>query len=112
VYGYSPTSDNTVKTEYVFMELMKGTKLTDVWMQLDEAHLASAPRQLVELESLIMLIPFPAGGSLRLYYVDDLEKVAEGRTGIPMSLNSERFCIGPDVRLHMWYRGRSQLDVN
>jgi hypothetical protein len=81
VYGYSPTSDNTVKTEYVFMEFMKGTKLTDVWMQLDEAHLASAPRQLVELESLIMLIPFPAGGSLRLYYVDDLEKVAEGRTG-------------------------------
>jgi len=109
VYGYSPTSDNTAKTEYIFMEFIKGTKLTDVWMQLSEADLASVLRQLVELESLIMSIPFSAGGSL--YYVDDLEKVAGGKTGIPMPLNGERFCIGPDVKLHMWYGRRSQLDV-
>jgi aminoglycoside phosphotransferase (APT) family kinase protein len=32
VYGYSPTSDNAAKTEYVFMEFIRGTKLTDVWM--------------------------------------------------------------------------------
>ncbi|KAJ2912896.1 hypothetical protein MD484_g7518, partial [Candolleomyces efflorescens] len=110
VYGYSPTSDNAAKTEYIFMEFVKGTKLTDVWMQLKEADLASVVRQLVSLESLIMSIPFPAGGSL--YYVDDLKKVEAGKTGIPMSLNGEHFCIGPDVRLHMWYGRRSQLDVN
>jgi hypothetical protein len=57
-----------------------------------------------------MSIPFSAGGSL--YYVDDLEKVAGGKTGISMPLNGERFCIGPDVRLHMWYGRRSQLDVD
>ncbi|KAJ3570443.1 hypothetical protein NP233_g4388 [Leucocoprinus birnbaumii] len=110
VYGYSPTSDNAAKTEYIFLEFVKGTKLTDMWMQLKEADLASVLRQLVKLESLIMSISFPAGGSL--YHVDDLEKVAGGKTGIPMSLNGERFCIGPDVRLHMWYGRRSQLDVN
>ena len=110
VYGYSPTSDNAAKTEYIFMEFVRGTKLTDVWMQLKEAELASVLRQLVELESLVMSIPFPAGGSL--YYADDLEKIAGKKTGIPMSLNGERFCIGPDVRLHMWYGRRSQLDVD
>ncbi|KAH8916403.1 hypothetical protein BT69DRAFT_1228530 [Atractiella rhizophila] len=110
VYGYSPTSDNAAKTEYIFMEFVKGTKLTDLWMQLKEADLASVLLQLVKLESHIMSIPFPAGGSL--YYVDDLEKLAWEKTGIPMSLKGEHFCIGPDVRLHMWYGRRSQLDVN
>ena len=106
VYGYSPTSDNAAKTEYIFMEFVRGTKLTDVWMQLKEAELASVLRQLVD----VMSIPFPAGGSL--YYADDLEKIAGKKTGIPMSLNGERFCIGPDVRLHMWFGRRSQLDVD
>ena len=110
VYGYSPSSDNAAKTEYIFMEFVKGTKLTDLWMQLKEADLASILRQLVKLESSIMSIPFPAGGSL--YYVDDLEKVAGEKTGIQMSLQGKHFCIGPDVRLHMWYGRRSQLDVN
>ena len=110
VYGYSPTSDNAAQTEYIFMEFVRGTKLTDVWMQLKEADLVSVLRQLVQLESRMMSIPFPAGGSL--YYADDLEKLEGGKTGIPMSLNGERFCIGPDVRLHMWYGRRSQLDVD
>ena len=37
VYGHSSTSDNTTKTEYIFMEFVKGTKLTDLWMHLKEA---------------------------------------------------------------------------
>ncbi|KAG5730407.1 hypothetical protein E4T56_gene17016 [Termitomyces sp. T112] len=24
----------------------------------------------------------------------------------------QRFCVGPDARVHMWYRRRSQLDVD
>ncbi|KAF9552404.1 hypothetical protein CPC08DRAFT_646941 [Agrocybe pediades] len=110
VYGYSATPDNAAKTEYVFMEFVKGTKLTDLWMQSKEEDIVSGLRQLVKLESQVMSIPFPAGGSL--YYVDDLRKVAGEKTGIPMSFKGEHFCIGPDVRLHMWYGRRSQLDVN
>ena len=71
VYGHSPTSDNTTKTEYIFMEFVKGTKLTDLWMHLKEADLASILQQLVKLESHIMSMPVLAGGSL--YYVDDLQ---------------------------------------
>ena len=55
----------------------------------------------------MMSIPFPAGGSL--YYVKDLEKVARRTT---ILLNDEAFCVGPDVRLHMWFGRRSQLDVD
>ena len=107
VYDYSPLPDNAAKTEYIFMEFMRGTKLSDVWLELEEPDIILVLRQLAQLESRMMSIPFPAGGSL--YYTNDLEKVA-GRMGIP--LNDERFCIGPDVRLHMWYGRRSQLDVD
>lgn len=107
VYDYSPSSDNAAKTEYIFMEFMRGTKLGDVWLELEEPDIVSVLRQLAQLESRMMSIPFPAGGSL--YYTNDLEKVA-GRTGIPF--NDERFCVGPDARLHMWYGRRSQLDVD
>ncbi|OCB84911.1 hypothetical protein A7U60_g8133 [Sanghuangporus baumii] len=107
VYDYSPSSDNAAKTEYIFMEFVRGTKLSDVWLELEEPDIVSVLRQLAQLESRMMSIPFPAGGSL--YYTNDLKKVA-GRTGIP--LNDERFCVGLDARLHMWFGRRSQLDVD
>ncbi|EED83412.1 predicted protein [Postia placenta Mad-698-R] len=107
VYGYSPVSDNTAKTEYIFMEFVRGTKLSDVWLELGESDIVSILRQLVQLESQLMSISFPAGGSL--YYAHDLEKVA-GRAAIP--LKDERFCVGPDTRLPMWRGRRSQLNVD
>ncbi|KAF4605407.1 hypothetical protein EYR40_004191 [Pleurotus pulmonarius] len=107
VYDYSLSSDNAANTEYIFMEFVRGTKLSDVWMELEDPDIASVLRQLVQLESRMMSIPFPAGGSL--YYVKDLEKVARRTT---ILLNDEAFCVGPDVRLHMWFGRRSQLDVD
>jgi hypothetical protein len=57
----------------------------------------------------MMSISFPAGGSL--YYAHDPEKVARGAaTGI--ALKDERFCVGPDTRLPMWYGRGSRLDVD
>ncbi|KAI5120426.1 hypothetical protein M0805_006925 [Coniferiporia weirii] len=107
VYGYSPASDNAAKTEYIFMEFIRGTKLSDVWLELGESDIISILRQLVQLESQMMSISFPAGGSL--YYAHDLEKVA-AKAAIP--LKNERFCIGPETRLPMWFGRRSQLDVD
>ncbi|KAJ7775916.1 protein kinase subdomain-containing protein PKL/CAK/Fmp29, partial [Mycena maculata] len=107
VYGYSPASDNAAETEYIFMEFVRGTKLSDVWLDLGEPEIISVLRQLAQLESKMMSISFPAGGSL--YYAQDLEKVAGG-PGIP--LEDERFRVGPDARLSLWYGRRSQLDVN
>ena len=90
VYDYSPSSDNAAKTEYIFMEFMRGTKLSDMWLKLEEPDIVSVLRQLAQLESRMMSIPFPAGGSL--YYTNDLEKVAgkTGRDGVhgPLSTSS------------------------
>ena len=107
VYGYSPESDNAAGTEYIFMEFIRGTKLTDVWDSIGDQGISSIMRQLTQLESKMMSLSFPAGGSL--YYSQDLEKVAKG-LGVP--LEDERFCIGPDTRLPMWYGRRSQLEVD
>ncbi|EJD08141.1 protein kinase subdomain-containing protein PKL/CAK/Fmp29 [Fomitiporia mediterranea MF3/22] len=107
VYGYSPTSENAAKTEYIIMEWMKGTKLSDVWLELGDSDIVSILHQLAQLESQMMSISFPASGSL--YYSHDLEKVS-GRATIP--LKDERFCVGPDTRLTLWYGRRSQLNVD
>src|SRR5258706_6311794 len=81
VYGYSPEPDNAVGTEYIFMEFVQGTKLSNIWLKLGDRQVISVLRQLTQLESKMMSIPFPAGGSL--YYPQDLEKGARG-AGIPL----------------------------
>ncbi|EJF63622.1 protein kinase subdomain-containing protein PKL/CAK/Fmp29 [Dichomitus squalens LYAD-421 SS1] len=107
VYGYSPVPDNAAETEYIFMEFVIGTTLSDVWFDLEEEEIVPVMRQLVELESKMMSISFPAGGSL--YYAQDLEKLV-GTPGIP--LEDKRFYVGPDTRLPLWSGRRSQLDVD
>ena len=107
VYGYSPVPNNAAETEYIFMEFIQGTTLNDIWFELGEGEIISVSRQLAELESKMMSIAFPAGGSL--YYAKDLDKVA-GRPGIP--LEDKRFCVGPDTSLHLWFGRRSQLDLD
>ena len=111
VHGYSPAPNNAARTEYIFMEFVKGTNLSDMW--LGEREIISISRQLAELESKMTSVAFPAGGSL--YYTKDLEHVAgsvSGLTGPGITQEDERFCVGPDTRLPLWYGRRSQLDVD
>ena len=75
------------------MEFVQGTKLSDVWLDLEERQVISLLRQLTRLESKMMSICFPAGGSP--YYAQHLKTLARG-SGIP--LEDERFCVGPDAR--------------
>ncbi|CDO75873.1 hypothetical protein BN946_scf184672.g6 [Trametes cinnabarina] len=81
VYGHSPTPDNTARTEYIFMEYVDGTNLSDVWFDLNEREISSVMRQLVQLEVKMMGNTFPTGGGL--YYASDLEKLDMG-PGIPL----------------------------
>lgn len=107
IYGYSPDSDNAAGTAYILMEFVQGSKLSEVWRSLSDQEVISVVRQIAQLESRMMSLSFPAGGSL--YFIKDLEKVA---TGLGTPLNDERFCIGPDTRLPLWYGRREKLDVN
>ncbi|KAK0482281.1 protein kinase subdomain-containing protein PKL CAK Fmp29, partial [Armillaria novae-zelandiae] len=113
VYGYSPTPDNAAGTEYIFMQFVEGTNLTDVLSDLGEGDIISILRQLAQLESKMMSMAFPAGGSL--YFTDDLANVAgsaSGPTRPGIALKDKRFCVGPETSLPLWYGRRSQLDVD
>ncbi|KAJ6501906.1 protein kinase subdomain-containing protein PKL/CAK/Fmp29 [Mycena sanguinolenta] len=87
---------NEAETKYIFMESVRGTNLSDVWLDLEDREIISVLRQLTQLESKMMSISFPAGGSL--YYAQDLEKAS-----IP--LKDKRFSIGPNTRISLCDRG-------
>ena len=65
VYGYSPSPDNA-ETEYIFMGFVEGIQLSNVWFDLKEGDIISITRELAELESKMMSVTFPTGGSLVL----------------------------------------------
>jgi hypothetical protein len=109
VYGYSPGPDNAAKTEYIFMEYVRGTSLDDVWLKIVHEPEEARPfqEQLAEVEAKVMKLAFPAGGSI--YYPRDLEGLVKRK---PIPLEDSRFCVGPDVSSTYWYGRRSQLDVD
>ncbi|KAI0046534.1 hypothetical protein FA95DRAFT_1606821 [Auriscalpium vulgare] len=114
VYDYSSTYNNEAETEYILMEYAKGNDLSQIWSDLKEDEIISLMDQLAKVESTLMSISFPAGGSI--YYASDLKELS-GNEGIPLDDQAEsiafekRFCIGPDVSVPLWYGRREQLNV-
>lgn len=111
VYDYSATSENAAGTEYIFMELVHGKCLGDVWFDLSEKAMHTIIAKLVDLESRLFNITFPANGSL--YYSKDLP-VKSNHVEVPptSSITSGRFCIGPDTTLGLWYGRRQNAGVD
>ena len=110
IYGYSATSDNPAGTEYIFMEVSAGTNLGDIWYELGEKARTTVVRRLVELETRILSLGFPASGSI--YYSGDLDASLD-RVEIDVDTFSSKgpFCIGPDTTLALWFGNRLSLDV-
>lgn len=100
VYAYSFTSHNEAKTEYILMEYVRGTDLSQLWFSLKEDEIISLMDQLAKVESTMMSISFPAGGSI--YYATDLKELS-GNEGVSLSDHGAAgnaaarrpFCIGP-----------------
>lgn len=111
IYSYSATSENPAGTEYIFMELVQGTNLGDIWFDLPEKARITVVTRLVELESRLFALPFSASGSL--YYTKDLD-INIRKAGVTTTNTSARgsFCIGPDTRLCLWYGKRSRLNLD
>lgn len=110
-YGYSPTSDNPAETEYIFMELVDGMNLGDVWFSMPEKARIAVVSKLVEMESRLFTLRFPASGSL--YYTKDLPDCPK-KVKIPAapSANGHEFCIGPDTTYGLWYGKRQSLRID
>ena len=94
----------------------------DVWFNLEKDEIDSFMDKLAKFEFIMMSISFPAGGSI--YYARDLKQLS-GSEGIPLegenkgiSLDEqtkripphkERFCVGPDVSVPLWYGRRKEM---
>lgn len=89
VYGYSLTSENEAGTEYILIEYVEGTNLSDVWFNREKDEIDSSMDQLAKLESNMMSIPFPAGGSI--YYARDLKQLS-GSEGFRWRGRTRTFC--------------------
>ena len=105
IYGYSPDSDNAAGTGHILMEFVQGSKLSEIWRDLNDEEVISVIHQLTQLESRMISLSSPAGGSL--YFSKDLDKVV---TGLGVLLDDKDFCIGPDTRLPLWYGRRARLE--
>lgn len=111
VFGFSATSsDNSAGTEYILIEVNAGTNLGDIWFELGEMARMTVVRRLVELESQLFSLKFPASGSI--YYSRDLD-ASSHRVEINAGASSSdgQFCIGPDTTLALWFGKRLSLDV-
>ncbi|KAJ0417258.1 kinase-like domain-containing protein [Aspergillus carlsbadensis] len=111
VFEYSAMSSNAAGTEYIFMEYAQGINLGDVWFTLTEKQRSKIVTSLVELESRLFALQFPASGSV--FYSCDL---ADNISRVPLqrqeSNTGKDFCIGPDMSLGMWYGRRLGLSVD
>ncbi|KAL4896711.1 kinase-like protein [Aspergillus ambiguus] len=109
IFGYSVTANNSAGTEYIFMDLVRGKNLGNVWYNLTEQERKTIVTNLVRLETRLFSLRFPASGSL--YYCDDLPD-DNSRVIVPSPDLTSCFCIGPDTSLGLWYGKRLELSVN
>ncbi|KAF2437996.1 hypothetical protein P171DRAFT_467594 [Karstenula rhodostoma CBS 690.94] len=111
IYSYSATSENAAGTEYMFMERTQGTNLGDIWFDLSEKARITVVTKLVELESRLFALAFPASGSL--YYTKDLQTgIRKVKVAVANSALNNDFCIGPDTRLDLWYGKRGDIEID
>jgi hypothetical protein len=108
IFDYAIREDNAAGTEYIFMEYVQGINLGDIWFTLTRKQREKIVTSLVELESRLFALQFPASGSL--FYSRDL---ADNIPRVPPRREDtdtwKDFCIGPDMSLGMWYGRRLGL---
>ena len=108
VYGYSAVADNAAGSEYIFMEFVGGRNLGYIWDDMPGKDRRTVITKLVELESRLFALRFPASGSL--YYTKDLQPEID-KVIFP-TMSDGYFCIGPDTRRALWYGKRLDLQVD
>ncbi|KAL4953784.1 kinase-like domain-containing protein [Aspergillus filifer] len=105
VYGYSSGTMNQVGTEYIVMEHMDGKPLSESWYTMTSDQQQRIMKQIVELETQMMSLKFPASGSI--YYLDDIFQ----DRNIPLrDIGDRKFCVGPMVQPQYWEGQRALSD--
>ncbi|KAL4911212.1 hypothetical protein BDW74DRAFT_164783 [Aspergillus multicolor] len=91
-------------------QLIQGQNLGDVWFELTDKRRAKLVTELVQVESRLFALRFPASGSL--HYPSDLPEHDKVIVASPSKTSAGCFCIGPDTSLGLWYGRRSNLQVD
>ncbi|KAJ5528906.1 hypothetical protein N7527_002299 [Penicillium freii] len=104
VLAYSPDQTNAAGTEYMLLERLEGTPLSDQWFSMDTKARVKIMRQIGNIERQFMSINFPASGSL--YHRRDLHS---SQHFIPVS---DDIVVGPTAQHEWWYRERASLEVD
>lgn len=110
VLGYSAVSSNPVGIEYILLEKIQGTPLSEQWFSMGTKTQVKVMKQIVDLEKRFLGIKLPASGSL--YYRRDL---TESEDFVPVSGTSgiaDEIVVGPSAQYEWWYKERAALRVD
>lgn len=107
VYAWCSTKVNPVGAEYIIMEKLDGTPLGNRWFSLTPKDQYKIMTQIVEWETRLMSLKFPASGSL--YYLKDIPSEKRTRLEDPSSM---AFCIGPIAHYSWWHDERGIMDID
>ncbi|PWY63639.1 hypothetical protein BO83DRAFT_393201 [Aspergillus eucalypticola CBS 122712] len=106
VYAWCSTKANPIGAEYIIMEKLDGTPLGNKWFSLGPKEQYKIMTQIVEWETRLMSLNFPASGSL--YYSD----LPSGRRTKLDDLDGMAFCVGPIAHYSWWHGERGIMDVD
>ncbi|KAH8726478.1 kinase-like domain-containing protein [Phaeosphaeriaceae sp. PMI808] len=112
IYGWSSSTDNPVRAEYILMERSGGVELGKVWPDMPWEERLEVVRTLVGYEKAFVTANFPMYGSL--YYAKDIlnpspSQYLESANSID---KKEAFVIGPTTNRAFFDQGRDCVEVN
>ncbi|KAH9204824.1 kinase-like domain-containing protein [Leptodontidium sp. 2 PMI_412] len=112
VYGWSSSTDNPVRAEYILMERCGGVELGKIWHDMPWEERLEVIRTLVGYEKAFVSANLPMHGSL--YYAKDLPSPSPSQ--FLDSVNSinkgEAFVVGPTTNRAFFDQGRDSVEVN
>lgn len=85
------------------MEKAQGKCLDEIWYTMSPEKRTSLVEKIVDIETVLFQIQFPASGSL--YFKESLPQDAKN-VNLP---DDNRFCIGPSAGIWWWYHKRDEL---
>ncbi|EAW21629.1 phosphotransferase family protein [Aspergillus fischeri NRRL 181] len=97
----SPLQPNSVGSEYILMQRVKGRQLSGVWDVMSEVQRFGLVKSMVEIERQLMSAQFTSHGSL--YYKDTYPRGKE---------LTEKFVFGPTTERTFWEDQKRGLDID
>ncbi|KAL2822161.1 hypothetical protein BDW59DRAFT_181071 [Aspergillus cavernicola] len=99
VLTYSPDPANPVGTEYIVLEKLQGTPLSNQWFTMNNKSTVKIIKQLVQLEK-------------RFMGIENLNKSQDFVPLLEKYENLDDIVIGPTAQHECWYKERSLLDID